>query len=132
MKGGGSRFPPTAETVARGEHFIRLRGRDVFRFAVTKMAELIEQMVEGHEESELGLVVPHQVNARIIESALERLGWSHEKVFMNIDKYGNTSAATVPMALDEALRAGRLHKGKLVVLVAFGAGLTWGGTLLRW
>lgn len=132
MKGGGSRFPPSAETVARGEHFIRLKGREVYRFAVNKMAELIGQMMEGHEQSELGLVVPHQVNARIIEGALERLGWSHEKVFVNIEKYGNTSAATVPMAFDEALRAGRLESGKLVIFVAFGAGLTWGGTLIRW
>jgi 3-oxoacyl-[acyl-carrier-protein] synthase III len=132
MRGGGSRLPASHDTVDRGEHFIRLKGRDVFRFAVTKMADLIEQMVEGHSEEEIGLVVPHQVNARIIESALERLGWSNERVFINIDKYGNTSAATVPMALDEALASGRIEKGKLVVLVAFGAGLTWGGTLIRW
>jgi 3-oxoacyl-[acyl-carrier-protein] synthase III len=132
MLGGGSKNPPSHDTVDRGEHFIRLRGRDVFRFAVTKMADLIAEMVEGYDEEELGLVVPHQVNARIIESALERLGWNHDKVFVNIQKYGNTSAATVPIALDEAVRGGRVVKGKLVVLVAFGAGLTWGGTLLRW
>ena len=132
MQGGGSRKPASAETVARGEHFIRLRGREVFRFAVTKMAELIAEMVEGYERDEVCLVVPHQVNARIIESALDRLGWPMEKVFVNIEKYGNTSAATVPMAFHEALAQGRIEKGKLVVLVAFGAGLTWGGTLIRW
>jgi 3-oxoacyl-[acyl-carrier-protein] synthase-3 len=132
MRGGGSRVPPSAESVARGEHFIRLRGREVYRFAVTKMAELIESMCEGYDLSELSLVVPHQVNQRIIESALDRLGWSMDKVFVNIDRYGNTSAATVPMAFHEALEQGRIEKGKLVVFVAFGAGLTWGGTLIRW
>ncbi len=132
MAGGGARVPPTTESIARGDHFIRLRGREVFRFAVTKMAELIEQMVEGYDPAEVSLVVPHQVNARIIEAAIERVGWPMERVFVNIDKYGNTSAATVPMAFHEALEQGRVEPGKLVVFVAFGAGLTWGGTLIRW
>ena len=132
MRGGGSRQPPTHSSIDGGDHFIRVRGREVFRFAVTKMSDLIAEMVEGHSYDELCLVVPHQVNQRIIESALERLGWSDEKVMVNIQRYGNTSAATVPVALDEARRTGRLEKGKLVVLVAFGAGLTWGGTLIRW
>ncbi|MCK6446218.1 MAG: ketoacyl-ACP synthase III [Planctomycetes bacterium] len=132
MKGGGAKQPPTAESVARGDHFIRMRGREVFRFAVTKMADLIVEMAEGHSYEEIGLIVPHQVNARIIEAAMERVGWPLDKVFINIDKYGNTSAATVPVALDEARRAGRLLPGKLVISVAFGAGLTWGGTLIRW
>ena len=132
MSGGGSRKPPTRETVDAGDHYIRLRGREVYRFAVTTMAELIAQMVEDHGVDELGLVVPHQVNERIIEAALERLGWTKDKVMINIQHYGNTSAATVPIAFDEAARGGRLPEGKLVVLVAFGAGLTWGATLLRW
>ncbi len=132
MRGGGSRVPPTHESVERGDHFIRLHGREVYRFAVTKMAELISEMSEGLTPDDIGLVVPHQVNARIIEAALDRLGWTNEKVYMNIDKYGNTSAATVPVALDEAHREGRLVPGKHVILVAFGAGLTWGGTLIRW
>jgi len=132
MPAGGSRKPASPETLEKREHFIRLRGRDVYRFAVTKMSDLIAEMIEGHDDGELSLVVPHQVNARIIEAALERLGWNHDRVFVNIDRYGNTSAATVPLALDEAVRAGRIEKGKLGVLVAFGGGLTWGGTLLRW
>lgn len=132
MRGGGSRVPPTAESVARGDHFITLRGREVFRFAVLRMAELIEKMSEGFPREEVSLVVPHQVNARIIEAALERLDWPMDKCFVNIDKYGNTSAATVPMAFHEALAQGRIEQGKLVVFCAFGAGLTWGGTLLRW
>jgi 3-oxoacyl-[acyl-carrier-protein] synthase-3 len=132
MRGGGSRRPATAATVEAREHFINLRGRDVFRFAVNYMSELIQEMLADQDQDELCLVVPHQVNKRIIDAALERLGMSEEKVFVNIERYANTSAATVPIALDEALRAGRIEKGKLVVLVAFGAGLTWGATLLRW
>ncbi len=132
MKGGGARMPPTTESIARGDHFIRLRGREVFRFAVTKMSELIAQMVEGYDPADVSVVVPHQVNARIIEAAIERLGWPMDRVFVNIDKYGNTSAATVPMAFHEAIEQGRVEPGKLVVFVAFGAGLTWGGTLIRW
>ena len=129
---GGSRRPASAETVANREHFMRMRGRDVFRFAVTYMGEMVRKMIEGHDPSEVTLVVPHQVNKRIIEAALERIEIPPERVMINIEKYGNSSAATVPLALDEALKAGRVEKGKLVVLVAFGAGLTWGGTLLRW
>jgi len=132
MTGGGSRLPPTHETLESGEHFIRVQGRETYRFAVHKMAEIITEMMEGHTADELCLVVPHQVNQRIIDGALERLGWSEEKIMVNIQRYGNTSAASVPIAFDEAVRTGRLVKGKLVILVAFGAGLTWGGALLRW
>jgi len=89
-------------------------------------------MAEGYDAEEICLVIPHQVNARIIESALERVGWPLEKVVINIDRYANTSAATVPIAWAEALEAGRLVPGKLVILVAFGAGVTWGASLLRW
>jgi 3-oxoacyl-[acyl-carrier-protein] synthase-3 len=132
MEGGGSSQPPSAETVAEGKHFIRLRGREVYRFAVNKMAELIREMAEGYDHDEIGLIIPHQVNERIIESALERVGWPKDKVVINIDRYANTSAATVPLAWDEAIAEGRLEKGKLVILVAFGAGVTWGASLLRW
>lgn len=132
MEAGGSKLPASAETVAARKHFIRLRGRDVYRFAVTKMSDLIAEMLDEYGEDDIGLIVPHQVNKRIIQAAMERLELSEEKVMINIEKYGNTSAATVPLALDEAIAQGRLVKGKLVVLVAFGAGLTWGATLLRW
>ena len=132
MPGGGAKRPASAETLAAGEHFIRMRGREVFRFAVTYMSDLIRDMLEGHDPDELTLIVPHQVNRRIIDAALDRLEMTDEKVAINIQDYGNTSAATVPIALDEANRQGRIDKGKLVVLVAFGAGLTWGATLLRW
>ena len=96
------------------------------------MAKLIEEMMEGYSMDELSLVVPHQVNRRIIDAALERLGMTDEKVMVNIHQYANTSAATVPIALDQARRENRIESGKLVVLVAFGAGLTWGGALVRW
>src|SRR5258707_8385009 len=132
MLAGGSRKPASLETVQAREHFIRLNGREGFRFAVTRMGDLIAEMMEGHTYDDLCLVVPHQVNKRIIDSALERLGWSDEKVMVNIHRYGNTSSATVPVALDEARKEGRLVPGKLVILVAFGAGLTWGGVLIRW
>ncbi|MDZ4774242.1 MAG: beta-ketoacyl-ACP synthase III [Planctomycetota bacterium] len=132
MTGGGSRLPPTHATIDNGDHYIRVAGRETYRFAVHKMAETIADMLEGHSYDDVAVVVPHQVNQRIIDGALERLGWNSDKVVVNIDRIGNTSAASVPVALDEAVRAGRMEKGKLVVLVAFGAGLTWGGALLRW
>ncbi len=132
IPGGGAKAPPTHASIDAGQHFIKMRGRDVYRFAVSHMAEMIEEMLEGYDRDDLTLIVPHQVNRRIIDTALDRLEMTDEKVMINIQHYGNTSAATVPIALDEAARAGRMEKGKLVVLCAFGAGLTWGGSLLRW
>ncbi len=132
MQGGGSLMPPTVESVNARRHFIGVRGREVYKFAVTRMSSIIEELLAGHDREELGLIVPHQVNMRIIESALQRLDIPMDKCMINIDKYGNTSAATVPIAFDEAAREGRLEPGKLVVTCAFGAGLTWGGSLMRW
>ncbi len=132
MVGGGSRRPPTHDTVEAREHFIRVMGRDVYRFAVTTMERVVLEMLEGYDRDELGMLVPHQVNQRIIDAAVEKLGIPEDKVMVNIAKYGNTSAASVPIALDEAARAGRLERGKLVVMAAFGAGLNWGGALVRW
>ncbi|HKX46316.1 MAG TPA: beta-ketoacyl-ACP synthase III, partial [Planctomycetota bacterium] len=132
IPGTGAAEPPTPEGLARNAHKIRLKGKEVFRFATNKLVELITEMLDGTDPDELGLIVPHQVNQRIIDAALERLGMTHEKVMVNIDRYANTSAATVPLALDEALTAGRVESGKLVLLAAFGAGMTWGATLLRW
>jgi len=132
MDSGGSNTPPSHDTVEAREHFIRVKGRDVYRFAVSTMTQIVADMLDGHDHAELGMLVPHQVNRRIIDAAIERLGISEDKVFVNIHKYGNTSAASVPIALDEANRAGKLESGKLVVMCAFGAGLSWGGTLVRW
>lgn len=132
MLGGGSRRPSSVETVELREHAIRVRGRDVFRFAVTTMARTVGEMLEGYDADQLGLLVPHQVNARIIDAASEKLGIPAEKIMVNIQKYGNTSAGSVPIALSEASRQGRLESGKLIVMCAFGAGLNWGGALIRW
>lgn len=129
---GGTKHFHNMESYCAEEHFIQLKGRDVYRFAVNKMAEMIRWGLEGIDEDDLCCVVPHQVNKRIIEGALDRLGWSQDKVMVNIDSYGNTSAASVPIAFHEALEQGRLVEGKYVILVAFGAGLTWGATLIRW
>ena len=136
VRGGGSRYPVTQEMLENStqDTKILMKGRETFKFAVRTFVSLIKGTCEdaGVDPAKLKLVVPHQVNARILQAAMERLGWPEEKMLINIHKYGNTSAATVPVALDEAVREGRLEKGKLVVLIAFGAGLTWGASLLRW
>lgn len=131
---GGTLNPACADTVEKREHFMRLRGREVYKFAVGKMVDLIEAARKTHSDLPLGYVVPHQVNLRIIESAREKLGLSKEQLYVNIDKYGNTSAASIPIAFDEALRSGELDSksGELVVMCAFGAGLTWGSVSVKW
>jgi 3-oxoacyl-[acyl-carrier-protein] synthase-3 len=129
---GGYRVRPSDDNYDPALDNIMLRGRDVYRFAVNKMTEVIEAMCEGYDRDDIALLVPHQVNQRIIESALAKLEWDPARCVVNIDKYGNTSAASVPIALDEACKEGRLKSGDLAVLVAFGAGLTWGGALVRW
>lgn len=131
---GGSVMPASQRTLDERKHFITLRGRDIFRFAVTRMVELVEAAVEaeGVKLSDIGLIIPHQVNARIIESAVDKLGLPQDRIFCNIDRYGNTSTASVPMALDEVVRKGMLKEGDLVVFVAFGGGLTWASATVRW
>lgn len=129
---GGSRHPATASTVEQRLHYMKMGGTKVFRFAVRVFAELVQGVIDKYGRDEIGLIVPHQVNQRIIESAMEQIGLPMDMVFTNIDRYGNTSAASVPIALREALDAGRLQKGKLVVMPAFGAGMAWGHLLLRW
>jgi len=134
IEAGGTSRPTTIESVENREHFMRLRGREVYKFAVQKMVQLVEEARQRHAELELGYVVPHQVNLRIIESAREKLGLEKEQVFVNIDRYGNTSAASIAIGLDEVRRSGTLAKreGDLVVMCAFGAGLTWGSVSCRW
>lgn len=129
---GGSRRPTSAETVQRRLHYMKMGGTKVFRFAVKTFAELVRTSMEPYGMDQLGLVVPHQVNQRIIESAAERVGLPMEKVFSNIERYGNTSSASIPIALHEAREKGMLPPGKIICIVAFGAGLTWGHLLLRW
>src|SRR5262245_17720025 len=125
--------PPPGPPQLQRLEYMRISGREVFRFAVTRMVELIEQALE--DVRELGLngidvLIPHQVNQRIIDAALESSGFPKEKVVVNLDRYGNTSAASVPIAMDEALRTGRCKPGDTVLLVAFGGGLTWSSALL--
>jgi 3-oxoacyl-[acyl-carrier-protein] synthase-3 len=131
---GGSREPASHATVDGRAHYLRLQGRKVFRFAVEKICELVEQMTERHGLSldDIGLLVPHQANQRILEAATCRLGMDPGRVLMNVDRLGNTSNASIPLALDEAVLTRRVEPGQLVLLVAFGGGLTWGATLLRW
>lgn len=130
--GGGSRHPATSDTVEKRLHFMKMGGTKVFRFAVRVFAGLVRDVVEKYGADQIGVIIPHQVNQRIIESAMEQVGLPMDLVFSNIDRYGNTSAASVPIALREAYEAGRLQKGKLVVMPAFGAGMAWGHVVLRW
>jgi 3-oxoacyl-[acyl-carrier-protein] synthase III len=130
--GGGSRHPATASSVEQRLHFMKMGGTKVFRFAVRVFAELVQRVVDRYGRDEIGVIIPHQVNQRIIEAAMEQVSLPMDLVFSNIDRYGNTSAASVPIALREAFEAGRLQKGKLVVMPAFGAGMAWGHLLLRW
>jgi 3-oxoacyl-[acyl-carrier-protein] synthase-3 len=131
---GGSRLPATAETVARGEHFVKMRGREVFKLAVRGMEESLLEALEaaGLVPSDLELVIPHQANRRIIDTTRERLGLPAEKVVLNLDRFGNTSSASIAISLDEQVRAGRLKPGDHVGFVAFGGGLTWGASVARW
>ena len=131
---GGSRRPASPETVEAGEHFLTLNGREVFKFATKAMVDMVETALERNnlKYSDLDLLVPHQVNYRIIETALKKLDIPEEKIYLNLDRYGNTSAASVPIALREAVERERLKRGDLVLLVAFGAGMTWGYNLVRW
>jgi 3-oxoacyl-[acyl-carrier-protein] synthase-3 len=134
IPGGGSERPASAETVAERLHFIKMNGREVFKFAVTKIIELIEGAAEraGVKPAGISLVIPHQVNQRIIQAAVERLEMRPEQFYCNIERYGNTSAASTAIALDEAARAGRIKPGDLVLMLAFGGGFTWGSATIRW
>lgn len=133
VPGGGSREPASDKTINERLHYLKMKGREVYRFAVTKMQEVIAGATEraGIAPSDLALVVPHQSNLRIIESAAEKVGIPMDRVAVNIDRCGNTSAASIPLALDEARQAGRVKSGDWVLLAGFGAGLTWGSVLLR-
>jgi 3-oxoacyl-[acyl-carrier-protein] synthase-3 len=134
MPGGGSLHPATHQTVEQGMHFIRQEGQHVFKYAVRKFAENSVALLQknGVPPERLDLFVPHQANVRIIDAAQQRLGLPEEKVVKNIDRYGNTTAATIPLALGTALDEGRLKKGDLVMMAAVGAGFTVGVALLRW
>ena len=129
----GSRHPMDESMLAARNQYMKIKGRDVYKFAVQRFQELLEDAMQKCElrKDQIKLIVPHQVNQRIIDSAMEKLELPPEKAFVNIDKYGNTSAASIPIALDEAMRAGKLSKGDVVIFVAFGAGLTWANAVLK-
>jgi 3-oxoacyl-[acyl-carrier-protein] synthase III len=131
---GGSRAPSSPATVARRDHFIKMKGKEVFKLAVRVMEEAARDILEQHgvAANQIGLVIPHQANLRIIDAIAKYLELPVERFFVNVDRYGNTSAASIPIALDEARRAGRIRKDDLTLLVAFGAGLTYGSALIRW
>ena len=134
MPAGGSLLPASHETVDKRQHFVYQDGQTVYKFAVRKMAEAAERVLERNnvDGTELACFIPHQANKRIIESTAHRLGMPMERVILNIDRYGNTTAGTIPLAMDTAIEEGRLKKGDLVLLASVGAGFTVGATLLRW
>ncbi len=134
MPAGGSLLPPSIATVTARQHFLKQNGRAVFKFAVTTMVESVQMILgrNGLTPSDLAMVIPHQANQRILDATAERLGLSHERVASVLSRYGNTTGATLPLALDDVIKCGRIERGDLVVFTAVGAGLTSGATLVRW
>ncbi len=134
INAGGSKMPPTIEAIQAKEHYLKMAGAEVFKFAVRAMSNSAIEALEkcGLTHDDVDLFVPHQANVRIIESAARRLEIPWEKVFVNVHKYGNTSAASIPIALEEAMQEGKLKKDDLVVVVGFGAGLTWASSVIKW
>jgi len=134
MLGGGTAHPASHETVDKGLHYIRMNGQEVFKFATVTIEKVANRLLEkaGLSFNDVDLFIPHQANIRIIQAAMRRMNIGPEKTMINIDRYGNTSAGTVPIALAEAYLEGRLKPGSLILMIAFGAGLTYGGILMRW
>ena len=134
IPGGGSAAPATPESIARRDLCVKMKGKEVFKLAVRVMDEAARDILEQHQlhADQIALVIPHQANLRIIEAISQYLELPMERFFVNVDRYGNTSAASIPIALDEARRIGRIKPGDLTLLVAFGAGLTYGSALIRW
>lgn len=134
MPGGGSRIPATEESVKARHHYLKMEGSDVFKEAVKAMeAASIEAIRKADiTNGEIDLFISHQANYRIMEAVRKRLDIPPEKVFMNVDRYGNTSSASVPIALDEAVKSGKIHQGDIILFSAFGAGFTWGSAVVRW
>ncbi|WP_150268234.1 beta-ketoacyl-ACP synthase III [Paenibacillus tepidiphilus] len=134
LEAGGSRLPASPQTLEDKKHFIYMNGREVFKFAVRVMGTATERVLEkaGLDKTDIDLFVPHQANIRIIQSAMQRLELSEEKCVINVDRYANTSAASIPLALVEAAEEGRMKEGDTVLMVGFGGGLTWGASVLVW
>ena len=134
VPGGGSRIPATVESVKSRQHFIKQDGKTVFKFAVRGMADVSEEILSRNNLSgeDIALFIPHQANKRIIDAAAERCGISSEKVLINIDQYGNTTAGTIPIAMNEAVEKNQIKDGDYILLASFGAGFTWGSILIKW
>jgi 3-oxoacyl-[acyl-carrier-protein] synthase-3 len=134
LRGGGSRLPPSERSVAERAHYLEMNGREVFKFAVRVMGAASEEALAkaGLGKEDIDLLIPHQANIRIIQSALERLNLPEDKCVVNLDRYGNVSSASIPIALAEAVEEGRVHEGDRLLLVGFGGGLTWGASVLIW
>ncbi|MCZ6696667.1 MAG: ketoacyl-ACP synthase III [Acidobacteria bacterium] len=134
VPGGGTREPTSERTVAERRHYIRMRGNETFKMAVRSMEETSREVLRdaGLEANDVNLFIPHQANRRIIDAVGSRLGFREDQVFVNIERVGNTSAASIPVALDEAVRAGRVQEGDILLFAAFGTGLTWGAAVCKW
>lgn len=134
LPAGGSRLPASEQTVAQRLHYVHMNGNEVFKFAVKVMGEAAAKALDhaGLSQADIDCLIPHQANIRIIQSAAKRLKVPMEKVMLNVDKYGNTSAASIPIALNEAVKNGKVKNGDVVVVVGFGAGLTWASCVLKW
>jgi 3-oxoacyl-[acyl-carrier-protein] synthase-3 len=134
MPGGGSQCPATTDSVAARQHYLRMTGKETFKNAVQAMYGAAKEALKqcDLDISQIKCVIPHQANQRIIDAVGDRLGAKPEQLFVNLDRYGNTSAASVAIALDEAVKSGRVQRGDLILIVAFGAGLTWGAAVIEW
>ncbi len=134
MPGGGSINPPSKESLKKRQHYLKMKGNETFKVAVRTLESLVARTLEENKlkASQISLLIPHQANLRIIQATAERLNIPMENVFVNIDKYGNTSAASIPIALDEAVKQGRVRDGDYILLEAFGGGLTWASVLIKW
>ena len=134
LPAGGSRLPLTPEGLAENLHKLHMNGQEVFKFAMKKLPEVTDQVLElaGLKVEDVALIVPHQANLRIIDAAARRMRLPIDKFMVNLDRYGNTSSASIPIALHEALTTDRIRAGDLLVLTGFGAGLTWGAVAMRW
>ena len=134
LPGGGAARPPSEETLKEGLHYIRMRGNETFKMAVRSIEEVCREVLEAAEltTDDVDWFIPHQANQRIIEAVGKRLGINDDRCYINVDRYGNTSAASIPIALDEVVRDGKIKEGDVVLMAAFGAGLTWAASVVRW
>jgi len=134
VPGGGSVMPPSEKMLTEKAQYLKMKGNETYKVAIKTLEEVARETLSAHDltVNDIDLYVPHQANIRILRAVAERLQLPMDKVFMNIDRYGNTSAASIPLALDEAVKAGRIKEGSLVMIGAFGAGLTWASALIRW